>query len=175
MTPNGLARLCLDEGLRLTAYPDPLTGADPWTIGFGCTGAPIAEGTVWTLPEALAQRDARIATIEANLPNRLAIAGHGPGRDGPGLWEALDPNRRDVMVNMAYQLGISGLMLWPKFLNAMDFHLWRTAALELELSAAWNEGGGELRERFTRHQGVIVNGVYPDPQPATQVPGEWLT
>jgi lysozyme len=25
------------EGLRLTAYPDPSTGGDPWTIGYGTT------------------------------------------------------------------------------------------------------------------------------------------
>jgi GH24 family phage-related lysozyme (muramidase) len=27
-----------DEGCRLEAYPDPATGAAPWTIGYGHTG-----------------------------------------------------------------------------------------------------------------------------------------
>lgn len=36
------------EGCRLTAYPDPETGAEPWTIGWGSTsyvdGAPVNQG-----------------------------------------------------------------------------------------------------------------------------------
>jgi lysozyme len=32
----------------LKAYPDPATGADPWTIGFGTTGEDVFEGLVIT-------------------------------------------------------------------------------------------------------------------------------
>ncbi len=35
------------EGLRLSAYPDPATGGEPWNIGYGMTavnGAPVREG-----------------------------------------------------------------------------------------------------------------------------------
>lgn len=58
---EGCARLRRD-GL-LEAYPDPGSGSDPWTIGWGATGADhfnggrIAEGTVWTQ----AQCDERLA------------------------------------------------------------------------------------------------------------------
>jgi GH24 family phage-related lysozyme (muramidase) len=38
------------------AYPDPGTGGDPWTIGWGATGEGIGPGTVWTQ----AQCDARL-------------------------------------------------------------------------------------------------------------------
>ena len=34
------------EGVRLTAYPDPGTGGDPWTIGYGHTGSEVFEGMV---------------------------------------------------------------------------------------------------------------------------------
>ena len=40
------------EGCRLTAYPDPGTGGDPWTIGWGATGPDIHKGTVWTQGQA---------------------------------------------------------------------------------------------------------------------------
>lgn len=30
------------------AYPDPGTGGDPWTIGWGATGNDVRPGTVWT-------------------------------------------------------------------------------------------------------------------------------
>lgn len=45
---------------RIEAYPDPGTGGDPWTIGWGATGAGIGPGTVWSQ----AQCDAR---LEADL------------------------------------------------------------------------------------------------------------
>ncbi|MCR9180789.1 MAG: lysozyme [Erythrobacteraceae bacterium] len=58
---EGCARLRRDG--MIEAYPDPGTGADPWTIGWGATGRDhvnggrIAPGTVWTQ----AQCDARLA------------------------------------------------------------------------------------------------------------------
>ena len=36
------------EGLRLKAYPDPGTGGDPWTIGYGHTGPDVKPGQVIT-------------------------------------------------------------------------------------------------------------------------------
>lgn len=36
---------------RFDAYPDPGTGGDPWTIGWGSTGSGIGAGTVWTQAE----------------------------------------------------------------------------------------------------------------------------
>src|SRR3546814_12847795 len=39
------------EGLRLTAYPDPATGGDPWTIGFGHTKG-VKPGMVITAEKA---------------------------------------------------------------------------------------------------------------------------
>jgi GH24 family phage-related lysozyme (muramidase) len=36
---------------RFEAYPDPGSGGEPWTIGWGSTGDGIAEGVVWTQAE----------------------------------------------------------------------------------------------------------------------------
>lgn len=44
------------EGCKLVAYPDPKTGGDPWTVGYGATGSGIGPGTVWTQEHA----DARL-------------------------------------------------------------------------------------------------------------------
>lgn len=41
---EGLKLLKDFEGCRLTAYPDPGTGGDPWTIGYGHTGAEVHPG-----------------------------------------------------------------------------------------------------------------------------------
>ena len=40
------------EGCRLTAYPDPGTGGDPWTIGYGHTGPDVYPGVTITQAEA---------------------------------------------------------------------------------------------------------------------------
>jgi len=44
------------EGCRLQAYPDPGTGGDPWTIGWGCTtfpnGRPVGRGDTISQPVA---------------------------------------------------------------------------------------------------------------------------
>ena len=37
ISDSGLTLIKAHEGLRLKAYPDPGTGGDPWTIGFGHT------------------------------------------------------------------------------------------------------------------------------------------
>ena len=40
------------EGCRLTAYPDPGSGGDPWTIGYGHTGPDVVAGAVITQAQA---------------------------------------------------------------------------------------------------------------------------
>ena len=47
----GLALIKSFEGLSLKAYPDPATGGEPVTIGYGHTGG-VKLGTVWTQAQA---------------------------------------------------------------------------------------------------------------------------
>lgn len=47
----GLALLRKHEGLRLKAYPDPASGGDPWTIGYGHTRG-VKRGDQITLEQA---------------------------------------------------------------------------------------------------------------------------
>lgn len=71
------------EGLRQTAYPDPATRGNPWTICYGSTGADVVPGRQASLAEckALLLRDAdREALIlekcldTDNMPDGRAIA-----------------------------------------------------------------------------------------------------
>jgi Phage-related lysozyme (muraminidase) len=64
------------EGCRLTAYPDPETGAEPWTIGWGSTcdsqGRPFKEGDRISQEEAEALLRSRLEddwTAAARLPS----------------------------------------------------------------------------------------------------------
>lgn len=55
------------ENCRLVAYPDPGTGAAPWTIGWGHTGPEVHPGLVWTQAQADAQLLTDMAKSEANV------------------------------------------------------------------------------------------------------------
>ena len=52
VSPEGIAMMHKFEGCKLEAYPDPKTGGDPWTIGWGHTGAEVKKGLVWTQQKA---------------------------------------------------------------------------------------------------------------------------
>lgn len=54
MTINdaGLTLIKEFEGCKLKAYPDPGSGGDPWTIGYGHTGVEVAKGLIITQDKA---------------------------------------------------------------------------------------------------------------------------
>jgi len=93
---EGCARLRPD-GL-VAAYPDPGTGAEPWTIGWGATGQDrfaggiIGPATVWTQ----AQCDARLAEDLAAHAAEVATAiGAAP----------TTPSQFDALVSFHYNTG----------------------------------------------------------------------
>ena len=55
------------EGCRLSAYPDPGSGGDPWTIGYGHTGPEVVDGLVITQEEAEQYLAQDIKRSEANV------------------------------------------------------------------------------------------------------------
>lgn len=97
--PAGLALIKQYEGCArargdgtFAAYPDPGTGGDPWTIGWGATGPGIGPGTVWSQ----AQCDARLA---ADLTRFAAEVARALG-DAPTTQEQFD-----AMVSFHYNTG----------------------------------------------------------------------
>jgi lysozyme len=56
------------EGLRLKVYPDPGTGAEPWTVGYGHTGPDVKKDSPPITPaiaETLMREDAERACLQA--------------------------------------------------------------------------------------------------------------
>ncbi len=52
---------------QFQAYPDPGTGGDPWTIGWGATGPGIGPDTVWTQEQCDARLEADVARFATEV------------------------------------------------------------------------------------------------------------
>lgn len=107
------AQLRLDEGLKLKPYED---GRGKITIGYGRNLTDVGI----SLPEAEEMLTADVALVASALPLRWAA------------FRTLDEVRQGVLVNMAYNLGIAGLMLFTHMLHACATGDFETAANEME-------------------------------------------
>ena len=87
------------EGCRLTAYPDPETGAEPWTIGWGSTtyadGSKVRQSDCITQQEADILLNARLARDAMELVSVLP----------PQSWQALSINQRAALLSFSYNCG----------------------------------------------------------------------
>ena len=79
--PDGIALIQRFEGCAkkradgsFEAYPDPGTGNDPWTIGWGATGKGISPGTIWTQAQCDARLEADLARYSADVARALGDA-----------------------------------------------------------------------------------------------------
>lgn len=124
MTPDNdallLAELRRDEGVDRYAYQDHLGF---WTIGVGFLidrrkGGGLADDEIDYL---LSNRVKRVeAGLDAAVP----------------WWRKLSPTRQRVLQNMAYQLGVNGVLNFKKALAAMKAGQWDLAAREM-MDSTW--------------------------------------
>lgn len=56
---------------KFEAYPDPGTGGDPWTIGWGSTGPGIRKGVIWTQAECDARFTKHIQSFVADVTKAI--------------------------------------------------------------------------------------------------------
>lgn len=138
-----------EEGREAAAYPDPLSplgkavaraglpmrayrrlanwaklDPHPWTCGVGCTGMAINVTTVWTDAEIDAALQARIAGFKAQLDKAFP------------WWRQLSDLRQDVLVQMAFQMGVDGVKGFPHALMAMRCGAYREAKAHM-LDSDW--------------------------------------
>lgn len=104
------------EGWKHDAYPDPLTLGDPWTIGVGHTGPEVYRGLRWTdeqITVALAKDIAeKTAQVKKHIP----------------WFDRLNEPRQAVLIGMAFQLGINGMLGFNRTLGAVRDERWADAA-----------------------------------------------
>lgn len=134
---EGCARLRRD-GL-VEAYPDPGTGGDPWTIGWGATGRGlkrserIGPGTVWTQKQC----DTRLASDLKLYAKEVARA-----VDGTATTQA----QFDAMVSFHYNTGAIHRATLTRKHKAGDY---AGAAKEF---ARWNKAGGRVLKGLVRRR-----------------------
>lgn len=137
---EGCARLRPDG--QIEAYPDPGTGGEPWTIGWGATGEDrfnggrIRRGTVWTQ----AQCDQRLEEDLRRYADEVAAA------LGPAI-AATSQGQFDALVSFHYNTGAIARATLTRKHIAGDF---KGAAREFR---RWvNAGGRPLKGLVRRRQ-----------------------
>lgn len=129
-----LSDLKAAEGCELVAYPDPLTKADPWTIGYGHTGPGVAQNVCWTQERCEETLRADVAACMADLD-----------RTEP-WWRAMSLPRQRVLVELRFNLGMNRLLGFHKALADMQMACFSAAASELRNSLAYRQ----LPSRYER-------------------------
>jgi len=122
--------LKVDEGCKLTAYKDT---RNIWTIGYG--HAFVAPDTVWTQ----AQADAQLAE---DVQSKITALDHTVPQ-----WRELDPIRASVILMMAFNLGVNGLLAFHNTLNFVWRGMFALAAHNM-LASAWSTQVGDRAQRL---------------------------
>lgn len=134
---NILGQLKRDESCSLTPYQDSV---GVWTVGYGhnCQATPISQ-----------------QVADQMLADDLERVRQGVCKAWPWVGK-LDDARYGVILNMAYNLGVSGLGGFVHFLAAMKAGNWQAAANEMQDSKWW----GQVGERAKRLQQQVLTGEW---------------
>ena len=118
------------EGCRLTAYPDPATKAEPYTIGYGITSAagvgPVRKGMTITAQQAEDMLVMALSRYEASVSKALK--------------RVPNQNQFDAMVSLCWNIGEGAF--------AGSSVIWRFNTGDVTGAAdafrMWNKGGGKV-------------------------------
>jgi lysozyme len=117
------------------AYPDPGSGGDPWTIGWGSTGPGIQKGTIWSQQQCDDRFQEHLCEFAAKVE---AALGGAPTTQC----------QFDAMVSFAYNVG-PGNLLSSTLLRKHKAGDFAGAAAEF---ARWNKAAGRILPGLTRRR-----------------------
>jgi lysozyme len=117
------------------AYPDPGSGGDPWTIGWGSTGVDIIPGAIWTQQQCDDRLSQDMASFASKVANAVGSA-------------ATSQHQFDAMVSFAYNVGVNNLASSTllKLHKAGDF------AGAQQQFGRWNKAAGKVLPGLTRRR-----------------------
>lgn len=145
VSPAGRALIKRNEGLRLDAYPDPATGGDPWTIGYGDTGPDVVPGLRITKEDA----DRRLSN---RLFNDFGQNVNEEIGDAPTTQAQFD-----AMVSLAYNIGNGGAKHQHGHKgfdgsSVLREHLAGNYAAAADAFLLWNKAAGRELPALTRRR-----------------------
>ena len=146
---HALALIKEFEGCYLEAYPDPGTGGDPWTIGWGATGPGIRPGVKWTQAQAderLAQDVDRFMAGVYHAINKAAITP--------------SPAELGALTSLAYNIGL-GAFQKSTLLRLYNAGEKAGAAAQF---LRWNKAGGKIMRGLTRRR-EAEKALFERPKP----------
>lgn len=117
------------------AYPDPGSGGDPWTIGWGTTGPDVKRGVTWTQQQC----DDRFTQDLNKFAQGVAKVIGGA---------ATTQHQFDAIVSFAYNVGIGNLTKSTLLKKHKDGD-YAAAANEF---AKWNKAAGKVMKGLTRRR-----------------------
>ena len=122
----------------IEAYPDPGTGGEPWTIGWGATGMGldgqrIGPGTTWSQEQCDVRLEQDLVRYAADVARAL---GNAPATQ----------TQFDAMVSFHYNTGAIGWATLTKKHIARDY---AGAAREFD---RWNKAGGRVLNGLVRRR-----------------------
>ena len=123
-----IADLKRDEGLRLKPYRDTV---GKWTIGIGRNLDDVGVSEAEAEQMLANDLDRTVADLDRNML----------------WWQTLDAPRRRVILNMAFNLGVGGLMKFTKTLDAVRSRDYNKAA-KLMLESKWAKQVGDRANRL---------------------------
>ena len=117
------------EGCRLSAYPDPGSGGDPWTIGYGHTGPEVVDGLVITQEQAEEYLRQDVKKAEADVNAKVTVE--------------LTQDEFDALVDFAFNCGCGNLnhSTLLKKINAGDFEGAAEEFLKWDMAAGHHMAG----------------------------------
>ncbi len=115
------------------AYPDPGTGKEPWTIGYGTTGPHVTENTVWTMEQC-----------EAALDEHIVYFLNGLLKLSPSLANE-NPRRIAAVLSWVYNCGLGNYRI-STFKKRIDAKDWSGAQVECR---KWNKANGRVLRGLT--------------------------
>lgn len=149
VNPATIALIKRNEGCILHAYPDPATGSDPWTIGYGHTGPDVHPHLSITQEQADALLISDLHKFEA------------------GVDDLLDPNASTTdnqfgaMVSLAYNVGLGNLGKS----SVLRFHNAGENAKAADAFLLWDKANGRVFTGLVRRRHE-ERQLYLTPDPA---------
>jgi len=134
------------EGCRLEAYPDPGSGGEPWTIGYGMTavnGAPVREGD--KISQALADEllRAEIHHVATELYKLIpAVKQYGA-------------NQQAALISWAFNVGVSGAVKESTLRKRLLAGESARVVVPQELPK-WNKANGKVMEGLANRRAAEV-------------------